>query len=332
MIIHQVTDMSTAFSGSSALTARSTPSSFSLVSGLLPTTLNLHPLGIVLGACVGMGLLLLLSLVLRPRPSLAHRVTPYTEQGWIPSRPALVRRVVAWLMDLLETLGSSSSSVRRRLNTLGSHTVRSFRLQQLQWAGAGFMAGILVSLSLAVRGTNLLVCLLLVIAAAGGGALAADSQLTRQVRRHSEDMTQQLPDIAELLALAVSSGESIRAALERVAELGNGALVQEIERTLASVWAGASLTEALSAMSERSGSAEVARFSDALVSSMERGTALSDVLQSQAQDAREQARRQLMEAGGRKEISMMIPVVFLILPVTVLFTLYPGLRALTMLP
>ena len=43
-------------------------------------------------------------------------------------------------------------------------------------------------------------------------------------------------------------------------------------------------------------------------------------------------RRQLMEAGGRKEISMMIPVVFLILPVTVLFTLYPGLRALTMLP
>ena len=90
--------------------------------------------------------------------------------------------------------------------------------------------------------------------------------------------------------------------------------------------------EALAAMSERSGSTEVARFCDALVSSMERGTALSDVLQAQAQDAREQARRQLMEAGGRKEISMMIPVVFLILPVTVLFTLYPGLRALTMLP
>ncbi len=302
------------------------------VSGIVLGVLHLDSTGVLIGTGIGVGLFLLLSLVLRPRPSLAHRVTPYTEQGWISTRPALIRRVVAWLMDILETLGSSTSSVRRRLITLGNRTVRSFRLQQLQWAGAGFMVGVLMALSLAIRGTNLLVCLALIVGSVGAGALAADSQLTRQVRRHSEELTQQLPDIAELLALAVSSGESIRSALERVAELGNGALIREIERTLASVWAGLSLTEALAAMSERSGSMEVARFCDALVSSMERGTALSDVLQAQAQDAREQARRQLMEAGGRKEISMMIPVVFLILPVTVLFTLYPGLRALTMLP
>jgi len=31
-----------------------------------------------------------------------------------------------------------------------------------------------------------------------------------------------------------------------------------------------------------------------------------------------------MEAGGRKEISMMLPVVFMVLPVTVLFAVYPG--------
>ncbi|MFT3945089.1 MAG: type II secretion system F family protein [Ancrocorticia sp.] len=305
--------------------------SLGTLSSLSPLS-TFSPAGLLVGAGVGIGLFAFLSFILRPRPSLVHRVIPYTEEGWIPARPPVVRRVVAWLMDLMETLGSSTSSVRRRLNMLGNRTVRSFRLQQLQWAGAGFMVGVLMALSLAMRGANLLVCLLIAIGSAGAGALAADSQLTRQVRRHSEDLTQQLPDIAELLALAVSSGESIRAALERVAELGNGALVKEIERTLASVWSGTSLTQALAAMSERSGSMEVARFCDALVSSMERGTALSDVLQAQAQDAREQARRQLMEAGGRKEIAMMIPVVFLILPVTILFTLYPGLRALTMLP
>jgi tight adherence protein C len=32
----------------------------------------------------------------------------------------------------------------------------------------------------------------------------------------------------------------------------------------------------------------------------------------------------LLEAGGRKEIAMMVPVVFLVLPVTVLFALFPG--------
>ncbi|MFT0846659.1 type II secretion system F family protein [Actinomycetaceae bacterium L2_0104] len=292
----------------------------------------MSPAGAAIGALAVGGLILLYSLVRKPHPTLAQRVLPYTEHGWSPERPALLGKAVAWTMDLMETLGSSTSSVRRRLNTLGERSVRSFRLQQLEWAGLGLLVGLVVAFSLAVRGTNLAVCLLIVAAGACGGALAADSLLTRQVRRHSESLTQELPDIAELLALAVSSGESIRGALERVAELGTGALVREMERMLSSVWAGSSLVDALSAMSERSGSAEVARFCDALVSSMERGTALSDVLQAQAQDAREQARRQLMESGGRKEISMMLPVVFLILPVTVLFTLYPGLRALTLLP
>ena len=48
------------------------------------------------------------------------------------------------------------------------------------------------------------------------------------------------------------------------------------------------------------------------------------MLRAQAVDVREAGRRALMEAGGRKEIAMMVPVVFLVLPVTVLFALFPG--------
>lgn len=36
-----------------------------------------------------------------------------------------------------------------------------------------------------------------------------------------------------------------------------------------------------------------------------------------------------MESGGKKEIAMMVPVVFLVLPITILFALYPGLIAIT---
>ena len=63
----------------------------------------------------------------------------------------------------------------------------------------------------------------------------------------------------------------------------------------------------------------------------ERGTPLAEVLRAQAVDVREVSKRALLEAGGRKEISMMVPVVFLILPVTVLFALFPGLVTLTSL-
>ena len=54
-------------------------------------------------------------------------------------------------------------------------------------------------------------------------------------------------------------------------------------------------------------------------------------LRAQAVDARELGKRALLDSGGRREIGMLVPVVFLILPVTVLFALYPGLLTLTSL-
>jgi tight adherence protein C len=63
---------------------------------------------------------------------------------------------------------------------------------------------------------------------------------------------------------------------------------------------------------------------------IERGSPLADVLRAQATDAREAGKRALLELGGKKEIAMMVPVVFLILPVTVLFALFPGFFALNL--
>ena len=68
----------------------------------------------------------------------------------------------------------------------------------------------------------------------------------------------------------------------------------------------------------------LSRFVEGIVIAYERGTPLAEVLRAQAQDVREAGRRAVMEAGGRKEIAMMIPVVFLVLPVTVLFAVFPG--------
>jgi tight adherence protein C len=54
------------------------------------------------------------------------------------------------------------------------------------------------------------------------------------------------------------------------------------------------------------------------------------VLHAQTADAREAGRRALIETGGRKEIAMMVPVVFLVLPLSVLFALFPGFYGLSL--
>ena len=95
---------------------------------------------------------------------------------------------------------------------------------------------------------------------------------------------------------------------------------------LADARAGANLTTALQGLADRTGLPSLARFVDGIVIAVERGTPLADVLRAQAQDVREEGRRAVMEEGGKKEIQMMVPVVFLVLPITVLFLVFPGFR------
>jgi tight adherence protein C len=62
-----------------------------------------------------------------------------------------------------------------------------------------------------------------------------------------------------------------------------------------------------------------------IVGALERGTPLADVLRAQAQDARDDAKRQLLEVAGHKEVAMLFPLVFGVLPVTIAFAIFPGL-------
>lgn len=282
--------------------------------------------GFLVGAALTAGALsIFVALVLRPG-QLADRVLPYVATRDV--RPKWKLQIGRLANRLLETLGSTRESVASRVDMLGEETVTAFRLRQLQWAGAGVLVGILMALAIIARSGNPVLGLLCVTVGLLGGALAADSDLTRRVQRRSQTFTRELPDVVELLALAVASGESIRVALERVSRIGTGDLVAEISRMLDSVNAGESLPTALTALGVRSQNRNVSRFADAVVSALEQGSGLAATLHAQAQDTREAARRELLEKGGKAEIYMMIPVVFLILPVTILFTIYPGLQAL----
>ena len=164
-----------------------------------------------------------------------------------------------------------------------------------------------------------------------GGVLGRDWWLATQLEQREQAMLSEFPVVADLLALSVVAGESPVDALERVCRLTGGELARDLGRALARARSGTPVTTALIELAEQTTLESFARFLHGLVVAIERGTPLADVLRAQAVDVREVGKRALLEAGGRKEISMMVPVVFLILPVTVLFALFPGLLTLTSL-
>jgi tight adherence protein C len=217
---------------------------------------------------------------------------------------------------------------------LGSRlTVEEFRIEQVVWGASGMLGGgLLVGLGGWARGSVDPV-LVAVAALAGllGGVLGRDWYLSHQLARREAAMLAEFPVFADLLALAVVAGEAPPDALQRVCRLTGGELARDLEGALARARTGVALTTALTDVAERATLEPFARFVQGIVVGLERGTPLADVLRAQAVDVREIGKRALLEAGGRKEISMMVPVVFLVLPVTVLFALYPGLLTLTSL-
>jgi tight adherence protein C len=307
-------------------------------------------LGAILGALAAIGVIIAVRATPPLRPiRLVDRVAPYLGDTPRPSRLltqpsatatpfAVARRlfgpVLADVVGLLDRTVGGSASVRRRLNGLSSRlTVEEFRIEQVVWGACGMLgAGLLVGVGGWVRG-GVDPVLIAGVALGGllGGVLGRDWYLTRQLEQREATMLAEFPVFADLLALAVVAGEAPQDALRRVCRLTGGELARDLDVALARARTGVPLTKALSETAERTTLEPFARFIQGVVVGLERGTPLADVLRAQAADVREIGKRALLEAGGRKEISMMVPVVFLILPVTVLFALYPGLLTLTSL-
>ena len=303
--------------------------------------------GAVLGAAAGAGALLVgRGLPVANRPRLDDRLAPYLRDTARPSRlleapatvtpfPTLERLLRPWMADaarLIERWVGGGASVRRRLEQAGRQTsLEEFRTEQVVWGALGLLAGLGFALLMLARGSGAspVAMLILCLIAAVSGVLLRDRWLTREVTRREQRMLAEFPTVAELLALAVAAGEGPVGALERVVRVSRGELARELGRALADARAGATLVTALERLATRTSLPPLARFVDGVVIAVERGTPLAEVLRAQAGDVREAGKRALLDAGGKKEIAMMVPVVFLVLPVTVLFALYPGFYGLS---
>lgn len=302
--------------------------------------------GAALGAVFAAGLLLVASRVrVIHRPQLAVRVLPYVRDlphvGRTPTLGAasasptsaaagVFGPVLRSAADSVERVLGGAVSVRRRLERADlDKTVHEFRVEQVLWGVGAFAAtaayGVLRALTdPGAAVSSLLLCLVAFVL----GVLARDNHLSGQVKQRERRILAEFPTIAELLALAVAAGESPVGALDRVVRRSGGALSSDLARVLAAVRTGEPVGSAFDRMAASTGLPLVARFAQGIAVAVERGTPLAEVLHAQAADVREAGRRELIEIAARKEILMMVPVVFLVLPITILFAFWPGVVGL----
>lgn len=135
----------------------------------------------------------------------------------------------------------------------------------------------------------------------------------------------QFPQLVQVMAVLISSGISPLRAIEVISLNSDSHLGKEFAEIVLQVTSGSSMNEALDRFAQSIDSKSIRRFASSLILAIERGSPLVDVLIDQVRDARNEAKNQIQRQSGRAEIALMIPVVFLILPISVLFALWPSL-------
>lgn len=294
---------------------------------------------VLIGGGFGAGVLGILSALPRWRAaSLGVRIGPYVRdvvpdeslpRGVLPVAGALpARGRTAWeaIRGGFERLLGGGEALRQRLAQAGLPLEpTTFRGRQLGWGLAGIGAGAVVLTVLAVTGRLSAPTVLLPVLCGATVAAAYDMQLSARAKVRRSRLTDELPTTLEFLALCLSAGEGFLDSLRRVASVGSGELTAELRGVVLAVGTGSPLADALGEMAGRLRLPGLSRAVDQVVAALEHGAPLAAVLHAQAGDAREDAKRVLIEQAGRKEILMLLPLVFLILPLSVLFAIYPGL-------
>jgi tight adherence protein C len=149
-----------------------------------------------------------------------------------------------------------------------------------------------------------------------------------ETKKARELIELEFPSIVELFAILLAGSMSPATALLRISERTTGEFASMLRDSVSEIQEGANFSQALDVVSNRVKSPMVRRFCDSLTIAIERGSPLLDVVHRQVEEVRQQQRSKLLESAGKAEIGLMIPVVFLILPVSVLFALWPSYFAL----
>lgn len=295
------------------------------------SSITLAASAVLLGSVLALGILLIAQRIPRWAPlPLARRIAPYVRDVADPVglTPLVAMPVsLGWrgMRDRVVMRWGGGDALVQRLRRAGvASDVVSFRARQLAIGVGGLAVGGVLAVASVLSGRGGPITVALPPLAAAIAVVLYEQRLSRLARQRASRIEEELPTILEFLALCLAAGEGLRDALERIGKVGSGVLTAELRAAVVASGTGTNLADALLGVARTCDVPALSRSLEHVVAAMERGAPVAGVLQEQAMDAREDAKRALIEAAGRKEIAMLLPLVFMILPLSVLFAVFPG--------
>lgn len=176
--------------------------------------------------------------------------------------------------------------------------------------------------------------LITVFSLGAGGILGFKGANLRQKSQEMEsDLRLRLASgsFIDTIGICTRSGLSIRKSVIEAADKNSFEIKQVWKPISDDVGAEYPFLKILENVAENNRSNVMGRIAITLQISQERGTPIQQTLQGLSSEIRSETRRQLLEIAAKKDVAMMIPVVFGILPSITAIALYPAFVSLTIM-
>jgi tight adherence protein C len=193
----------------------------------------------------------------------------------------------------------------------------------IKFAAAVGVVGLVVLLSLTAAndvGRGILFAFVL-------GALAwflPDIWLSGRVSHRQDVLRRELPDMLDMLTIAVEAGLGFDAAVTKYVRNRKGPLSEEFGVALREIQAGLSRREALRNVAERCDVIELSAFVMAMVQADVFGVSVGSVLRTQSREIRIKRRQHAEEIAQKAPAKMVFPLVLCILPATLIVLMTPA--------
>jgi tight adherence protein C len=177
---------------------------------------------------------------------------------------------------------------------------------------------------LAFAGNRSLLWLSIWIGMTALGYFAPDLLLYSRGRERQDAVGKELPDSLDQMTIMVEAGLGFESALARVGRTGDGALAEELVRTMQEIQVGVPRTKALRNLADRTDSADLRHFVMAVVQAESYGIPIADVLRTQAAEQRVKRRQRAEEHAMKIPVKIVFPLILCILPTLFIVILGPA--------
>jgi tight adherence protein C len=216
---------------------------------------------------------------------------------------------------------ASVEGVNAKLMAAGMRqtSAAGFLAAQAALGAGGVVLGLLI-MSSSPSSTGFLA----ILVGGAGGFIAPSFFVSTRGRRRQSQVSSDLPDALDLLAVSVEAGMGFDGAVSKLTEHMDGPLIEEFELTLGEMRIGEGRSDALKKMADRVAAPEMAAFVRAIVQADQLGISLGRILRVQAADARLKRQAAAEERAMKAPIKMLFPLVAFIFPAMFIVILGPA--------